>query len=99
MLYEVVTNRFQKAGFRNRVASALAKSDEVLSENGYVRQFSNETIGYETIRIFDEKPELITTDELQLTHKKYVITSYSIHYTKLYDYICATRLYRESLQG
>jgi len=67
-------NRFQKAGFRNRVASALAKSDDVLSENGYVRQYSNETIGYETIRIFDEKPELITTEELQLSHKRYFYT-------------------------
>ena len=64
-------NRFQKAGFRNKVATALANDDDVLTQNGYIRRYSDKGIGYDSIRIFDVKPELIAVQEFQLKNKTY----------------------------
>ncbi|WP_346858248.1 radical SAM protein [uncultured Draconibacterium sp.] len=67
-------NRFQKAGFRNRISSKLALPDDVITENGYIRKHSADSIGYDSIRIYDQKPEQQSAEEVQLTHKNYFFT-------------------------
>lgn len=64
-------NRFQKAGFRQKVAAALAGPDEVLTQNGYIREFSNQSIAYKTIRIMDEAGELRQPGNFEMAGKKY----------------------------
>ncbi|WP_346860382.1 radical SAM protein [uncultured Draconibacterium sp.] len=67
-------NRFQKAGFRNRISSRLALPDDVITENGYIRKHSADSIGYDSIRIYDQKPGQQSAEELQLTRKNYFFT-------------------------
>lgn len=64
-------NRFQKAGFRQKVASALAGTDEVLTQNGYIREFTGNTIAYKTLRIADKPDELKACESMELAGKKY----------------------------
>ncbi|MFV0269612.1 MAG: radical SAM protein [Draconibacterium sp.] len=64
-------NRFQKAGFRTRLAHALAGPDEVLTQNGYIREYDGKAISYKAFRIFDVKPETNTVSEFELAGKKY----------------------------
>ncbi len=71
-------NRFQKAGFRNRVASTLSLPNDVITANGYIRQWLDETIGYDSIRIYDKKPDRQNTQELKLNHKNYFYTRESV---------------------
>ncbi|HYQ55953.1 MAG TPA: radical SAM protein [Draconibacterium sp.] len=71
-------NRFQKAGFRNKIASAMANNVDKITENGYIRKYTGDTIGYDTIQIFDNKPELLLTEEIQLKHKTYFKTRQSV---------------------
>jgi hypothetical protein len=67
-------NRFQKAGFRKRISSMLALPNDVITENGYIRQYTGDRIGYESIRVYDKRPEKQSTEEVQLTHKNYFYT-------------------------
>jgi len=71
-------NRFQKAGFRNRVASTLSLPNDVITANGYIRQSVDETIGYDSIRIYDKNPDRQNTEELKLNHKNYFYTRQSV---------------------
>ncbi|HPF50151.1 MAG TPA: radical SAM protein [Draconibacterium sp.] len=64
-------NRFQKAGFRQKIAVALAGSDEVLTQNGYIREFTGNSIAYKTIRIVDKPDEKRQLETMELTGKKY----------------------------
>jgi len=64
-------NRFQRAGFRNLLLHTLAGPDEVITPNGFIREFSGNSIGYKTIRIFDEKPAQYGVQEFRLEHKYY----------------------------
>lgn len=64
-------NRFQKAGFRKQVAGVLAGPNDVLTQNGYIREFFDGSIAYKSIRIADEKPDLKAVQELELPNKKY----------------------------
>lgn len=64
-------NRFQKAGFRSRLVHSLADPDVVFTQNGYIREFTGDTIGYASIRIFDKKPELYSTKEFVLHNKTF----------------------------
>ncbi|WP_319480689.1 radical SAM protein [uncultured Draconibacterium sp.] len=64
-------NRFQKAGFRNKVATALANDEDVLTQNGYIRRYTSTGVGYDSIRIFDVKPERLAVHEFQLKNKTY----------------------------
>ncbi len=64
-------NRFQKAGFRQKIASALAGPDEVLTHNGYIREFSENTIAYKTIRIVDKPEEKRQMETMELAGKTY----------------------------
>ncbi|MEZ5106206.1 MAG: radical SAM protein [Draconibacterium sp.] len=62
-------NRFQKAGFRNQVAGILAAPNSIITEKGFIRKKTTDTIAYNTITISDdEKPN---SSYLQLKHKTY----------------------------
>ncbi len=78
-------NRFQKAGFRNRVSTALADDGDVLTPNGYIRRYTNTGIGYDSIRIFDEKPELMAVQELYLKNKTYYYSRQAVMNTVAID--------------
>jgi pyruvate formate-lyase activating enzyme-like uncharacterized protein len=64
-------NRFQKAGFRNQIARALASPDEIITEKGFVREKSENTIAYKAVVIFDKETTRINAKELSLQHKTY----------------------------
>lgn len=62
-------NRFQPAGFRRMLAKALATTGSAITEKGFIRQFSENSIGYKALTISDNKPTGIQFTELQLPHK------------------------------
>ena len=62
-------NRFQKAGFRNCLASVLAGTDDFITQNGYIREYDGENIAYKALRIFDEKPDGLKVEEFDLAGK------------------------------
>ncbi len=66
-------NRFQKAGFRNQVARALAGTGEFITEKGFVREYSGNEIGYKAIVISDKETPSVKTEELPLKFKTYQI--------------------------
>jgi hypothetical protein len=47
-------NRFQKAGFRIEIAKAYGIAKDLISENGYIRVFTKNSIRYDQVRIFDK---------------------------------------------
>ena len=78
MLYEVITNDFlfMSSGEWNRKILYTSQTSIV--------DFMAENIDYSNSDI-DNKQEM--SIDLTFNHSKFVITSYSIHYTKLYDQI------------
>jgi pyruvate formate-lyase activating enzyme-like uncharacterized protein len=78
-------NRFQKAGFRNKVATALANDEDVLTQNGYIRRFTDTGIGYDSIRIFDVKPDRLAVQEFQLKDKTYYYSRQAVLNTVAID--------------
>ena len=62
-------NRFQKAGFRNRLGFVLAAPDDVLTQNGYIREYDGDYLAYKALRIFDEKPDGLTVEPFDLGEK------------------------------
>lgn len=78
-------NRFQKAGFRNKVATALANDEDVLTQNGYIRRYTATEIGYDTIRIFDVKPDRMAVHEFRLNNKTYYFSRQAVMNTVAID--------------
>lgn len=66
-------SRFQKAGFRNRLAAVLGQDNDEVSENGYLRQRDGQSIAYRSLRLLDEKPALLPADEIKLNYKSYFL--------------------------
>ncbi len=64
-------NRFQKAGFRNQIAKALAAPNEIITEKGFIREVTENTIGYKAVVIFDKDATERNAKELTLQHKSY----------------------------
>lgn len=64
-------NRFQKAGYRNGLLYTLAGPEEVITQNGFIREFTGKSIGYKSVRIFDEKPRYGKVNELKVDQKTY----------------------------
>nr|WP_319509421.1 radical SAM protein [uncultured Draconibacterium sp.] len=85
-------NRFQKAGFRNKVATALANDEDVLTQNGYIRGYTDTGIGYDSIRIFDVKPELIAVQEFQLKNKTYYYSRQAVMNTIAIDSVMKDKI-------
>ena len=69
-------NRFQKAGFRKIVAQKFIHPEEIITQNGYVRNRNAFSLNYETFSIYDElNPKAaVPTYSLELKHKKYLIS-------------------------
>ncbi len=65
-------NRFQKAGFRKQIANALAGPDDVITENGFIRDFRDNSIGYKALLLSGSKTSEGCT-ELKLKHKTYFV--------------------------
>jgi pyruvate formate-lyase activating enzyme-like uncharacterized protein len=65
-------NRFQKAGFRNQIARALAVPGEFITEKGFIREYTTNKIGYKAMVIFDKESNQLNATELKLKHKNYL---------------------------
>ncbi|WP_321373704.1 radical SAM protein [uncultured Draconibacterium sp.] len=85
-------NRFQKAGFRNKIAIALADDEDVLTQNGYIRRYTDTGIGYDSIRIFDEKPKLLAVQEFQLKNSTYYYSRQAVMNTVVIDTVMKNKI-------
>jgi pyruvate formate-lyase activating enzyme-like uncharacterized protein len=68
-------NRFQQAGFRRMLATALATPGCAITEKGFIRDLSDNSIGYNALTISEIKPSGIQFTELQLPHKTCFVKS------------------------
>ena len=73
-------NRFQTAGFRNRVAGCLAEKNDHITSKGYIRKVSGTDIQYNTIRIADDTSMNGSSQSLKLKHKNYSWKSEKTYY-------------------
>ncbi|HSH19209.1 MAG TPA: radical SAM protein [Draconibacterium sp.] len=64
-------NRFQKAGFRNQIANALADPDEIITEKGFIREYNGSNVNYKALVIFDKETSRLNSAELPLKYKTY----------------------------
>ncbi|MFW5822970.1 MAG: radical SAM protein, partial [Tangfeifania sp.] len=62
-------NRFQKSGFRKQLAQALAGNDEKITQKGFIRNQTENSIGYKTFVIADSPASGNGQTELKLPHK------------------------------
>lgn len=62
-------NRFQKAGFRKQLSEALADTNEEITSKGFIRNFTDDSIGYKTFLISDTKTSENGQTELKMPHK------------------------------
>jgi pyruvate formate-lyase activating enzyme-like uncharacterized protein len=62
-------NRFQKAGFRKQLAQALVGDDEKITQKGFIRNQTENTVGYKTFLISDSSKPGNAETELKLQHK------------------------------
>ena len=68
-------NRFQKAGFRNQIAKALATPNEIITEKGFIREQAENKISYKARVIFDKDSSRINATDLALRYKTYHLKS------------------------
>lgn len=66
--------RFQKAGFRKQMALALASNTTTITQSGYLREYSGDSISYKTIKLYEQKPEHVDFKKLILPEKIYYYT-------------------------
>jgi len=64
-------NRFQKAGFRNQIAKALASPNDIITEKGFIREYDENKIFYKAMVLFDKEPSRLKAAELPLKYKTY----------------------------
>lgn len=64
-------NRFQKAGFRKQIANALADPKEIITEKGFIREYTGSAISYKAMVIFDKETSRLNAAELPLEYKTY----------------------------
>jgi pyruvate formate-lyase activating enzyme-like uncharacterized protein len=62
-------NRFQKAGFRTKVAQKFEFENHKITQQGFIRDYDKEKIGYNTIRLADTAAGFKHSSELKLAHK------------------------------
>ena len=62
-------NRFQKAGFRKQLAITLAGDDEKITQKGFIRNQTENSIGYKTFVISDSPAPGSGETALKLPHK------------------------------
>ncbi len=79
-------NRFQKAGFRKQITNALAEPDAQITEKGFIRNLSEDSIGYKAMVISEQQHLNGISKELKLKHKTYFIkTENALPTTQLSD--------------
>lgn len=71
-------HRFQKAGFRYQITNPLVTKNTIITQNGYLRDFSGNSISYKSIKLYGNKPELIESKELILQEKTYYYTETNV---------------------
>lgn len=64
-------NRFQKAGYRKQLANKLAEPDDIITENGYIREKTDNTIIYRKITLRDVKTDENGFEEFKLKYKSF----------------------------
>ncbi|WP_372755533.1 radical SAM protein [Labilibaculum sp.] len=67
-------NRFQQAGFRNQIANALADSNDVITQRGFIRSINKDSISYETMHLYNSETAPVGAKKLDLNFKKYAVT-------------------------
>jgi pyruvate formate-lyase activating enzyme-like uncharacterized protein len=68
-------NRFQQAGFRKQLSKALATPGAVITEKGFIRELTENTIGYKALVISENGPTGTHCTELQLPQKTCYVKS------------------------
>ncbi len=59
-------HRFQKAGFRSQITNKLSIPGSTLTQSGFLRQYSGKTIRYNSIKLFNTKPEHVQAKMIEL---------------------------------
>lgn len=86
-------NRFQKAGYRRQVASAITPDKTSISEQGYIRQFDGNRLRYLKMKIADSQSANNFESPLQLAEKKYFVSE-----QELFAHTAANASERESIE-
>jgi len=73
-------NRFQKAGFREIIAKTVKPEAEITS-NGYIREFSEDSILYKSIKLFRSKVELPHIHTIEIEGKEWYYIE-NIHFKR-----------------
>ncbi|WP_372934630.1 radical SAM protein [Mariniphaga sediminis] len=68
-------NRFQQAGFRKQLGKALATPGAVITEKGFIRELTENTIGYKALVISENGSTGTHCTELQLPQKTCYVKS------------------------
>jgi len=79
-------HRFQKAGYRNRLAHALVQGSETITRQGFLRNMDRESIEYHYYQLSDPCDTYTPYNNLSLTYKNYfvkLIASYHHHFSSL----------------
>lgn len=58
-------NRFQKAGYRKKIAAKIVESNNI-TENGYIREYTEDTISYKTISLSNSANNLQKPSKIEL---------------------------------
>lgn len=66
-------NRFQKAGFRKIVAKAMGKSNDEITERGFIREKNGDSIAYKALVLSDKTSPPPNYTELKLQHKTFYL--------------------------
>lgn len=67
-------NRFQKAGFRKKIAGLIYPGEEKnITEKGFIREYDTNNIGYKAITLTENLADLKNGQVLHLKHKSYGI--------------------------
>jgi uncharacterized protein len=88
-------NRFQLAGFRRMLAKALATPGSDITEKGFIRDLSENSIGYKVLTISEIKPTGNIFAELQLPHKTCFVKTETAMKNQLLD--SQSKIYVENL--
>lgn len=88
-------NRFQSAGFRRMLAKTLSTTGSAITEKGFIRQLSENSIVYKALTISENKPTGIPYTELQLPHKTCFVKSETVMKDQQLD--SQSKIYVENL--
>jgi len=70
-------NRFQKSGFRNIITKTLFP-EATITQNGYIREYSGDSILYKTIRLTNNRNDMPNLNELALNGNKYFYSAETV---------------------